>query len=285
MSLEKSDSDSVRSSASVVGPLLTLAVVSTRGGTANCGFFVVVVGNWEKKLCGLGVGPMTAPGGLPHAFGTDGGPEFGKPRGRLLGATVGRAGNSSCVVFFGAAVEVGCCWPGSLLPGGVGKDGKSSFFFGAKVVVCCRLGDWGTAGGGPAGGNESGRAGTGGGGGLADVSSCFVGLCGLGGGVTESDLGGNLGAVATLLGFTVVVVVWVWVAAFLVVVGCSVVVSLSLDLNKPVNPLKNPFFLVVDSGSSVVVVVRWIGGKGLKSDCEYANALIWLFGRFCCWWP
>lgn len=135
MSLEKSESDNVRSSASVVGPLLTEAVVSTRGGTANCGFLVVVVGSWEKKLCGFGVGPVTAPGGLPHALGTDGGPEFGKPGGRLIGAVVGKAGNSSFVVFLGAAVEVGCCCPG-LLPGGVGKAGKSSFFFGANVVVC-----------------------------------------------------------------------------------------------------------------------------------------------------
>lgn len=47
--------------------------------------------------------------------------------------------------------------------------------------------------------------------------------------------------------------------------------SLSFDLNKPVKPLKKPFFFVVLSGASVVVVVvvvREIGGKGLKSDSE-----------------
>lgn len=47
--------------------------------------------------------------------------------------------------------------------------------------------------------------------------------------------------------------------------------SLSLDLKKPVIPLKKPFFFVVVSGASVVVVVvvlRVIGGKGLKSDSE-----------------
>lgn len=72
------------------------------------------------------------------------------------------------------------------------------------------------------------------------------------------------------------VVVATVVTNFLVVVGSwvVVVVSLSFDLKKPVIPLKKPFFFVVVSGASVVVVVvvvRVIGGRGLKSDSEYAN--------------
>ena len=67
----------------------------------------------------------------------------------------------------------------------------------------------------------------------------------------------------------VVVVVDVELVAFVfLVVGGScvvVVVSLSLDLKRPVNPLKNPFFFVVSSGAGVVVVGRVTGGKGLYS--------------------
>lgn len=78
--------------------------------------------------------------------------------------------------------------------------------------------------------------------------------------------------VATLAGLSVVAMVG---TDFKVVVGRSVVVvlSLSLDLNSPVKPLKKPFFLVVSSGASVVVVVvvRWMGGKGLKSASEYVK--------------
>lgn len=86
-------------------------------------------------------------------------------------------------------------------------------------------------------------------------------------GVTTALGSGDFIVVVATNAFTVVVEV---VATdFVVVVGCSVVVdSLSLNLKKPVIPLKNPFFLVVDSGISVVVVVvvRTMGGKGLKSD-------------------
>lgn len=53
-------------------------------------------------------------------------------------------------------------------------------------------------------------------------------------------------------------------AAVVVVVVDSV---LSFDLKMPVNPLKNPFFFVVVSGCTVVVVdvVLGTGGSGLKS--------------------
>ena len=49
---------------------------------------------------------------------------------------------------------------------------------------------------------------------------------------------------------------------FLVVGASVVVVSLSFDLKIPENPLKNPFFFVVDSGSGVVVVGLVMGCKG-----------------------
>lgn len=103
---------------------------------------------------------------------------------------------------------------------------------------------------------------------------------GLGGGVGESPtfLGGGVGAVTeSIRGGSFGVVGTAAVAAFVVVVigffvvGCSVVVdSLSFDLKKPLIPLKKPFFFVVVSGASVVVVVevRPTGGKGLKSDSE-----------------
>lgn len=120
-------------------------------------------------------------------------------------------------------------------------------------------------------------------------------------GVRESERGGTLGVETTIemstrddctaglgvdgttgtdftvegvngMDFAVVVVVVVvdveLVALDFLVVGGScvvVVVSLSLDLKRPANPLKNPFFFVVSSGAGVVVVGRVTGGKGLYS--------------------
>lgn len=81
--------------------------------------------------------------------------------------------------------------------------------------------------------------------------------------------------VLILVDFTVVVVTLATI--FWVVVGrCVVVVvevstSLSFDLKNPVMPLKKPFFLVVVSGASVVVVVLGMTGCWLKSDSEYAS--------------
>lgn len=95
--------------------------------------------------------------------------------------------------------------------------------------------------------------------------------------VVKSERGGTLGVLIGTLdegGFTVevlkvtvdftVVVANVLSKDFFVVEGCCVVVvvSLSFDLppKNPVIPLKNPFFLVVVSGVSVVVVGLVTGG-------------------------
>jgi hypothetical protein len=90
------------------------------------------------------------------------------------------------------------------------------------------------------------------------MSTRDVGL-GVDGGV------GTAFAVVGVTGTAFAVVVVGVVAGFFVVGASVVVVSLSFDLNNPVNPLKKPFFLVVDSGAGVVVVGRVTGGKGWNS--------------------
>lgn len=95
------------------------------------------------------------------------------------------------------------------------------------------------------------------------------------------------GVLTTLVDFTVVVVTlattfWVVVGRCVVVVVVEVSTSLSFDLKNPVMPLKKPFFLVVVSGASVVVVVLGMAGCWLKSDSEYASEWIWFCWRLSC---
>lgn len=151
-----------------------------------------------------------------------------------LNDCVGSGGNSSFVVFLGAGVEVGNC-----LGGGVGGS--------------CEAGLCGGKGGDEGLGGTGGDEGLGGGGGGANG---------------KSERGGTFGVLCgaavelTILvdfavdGVTLATVFWVVVGLCVVEVSTS----LSFDLKSPVMPLKNPFFFVVASGASVVVVVLGIKG-------------------------
>lgn len=165
MSFENKDSDSVSNSESVTGPVVTDDVTG----------LVVVDDDWGKKLCGFCVGPETTPGGFPQAFGTERGGSVGYEAAGLF-VCVGKAGNSSFAVFFGATVDVKT--PG-LLVDCVGSAGNSSLvvFLGDAVDVdCCWFGCWDLGGGG----GGAGRCG----------ASGKSEDCGLGGGVGDSGFKG-----------------------------------------------------------------------------------------------
>jgi hypothetical protein len=182
----------------------------------------------------LGGGDLVV-GGVPHALGGGALVVGGVPH------AFGSVGEGCCTV-------LGVDWPGS--------GGNSSFVVfeaGVDGVGC-----W--TGGRVGGTGESLRGGT-----FGVETETTLGMS-----TRDGDLGvdGGVGDVGTALavvdvtGTAFAVVVVGVVAGFFVVGASVVVVSLSFDLNNPVNPLKNPFFFVVDSGAGVVVVGRITGGKG-----------------------